>query len=429
MPIVVYMVISLTYISFSDRWLATVVSDEDTYVRLQTYKGWVFVLATALLLYVMISRMVRSLTEEIENNYNQKQKLEAVLRGMGEGVFVTDKNGRIVMVNSEMEKLFGYREDELVGRVYNEKLRFVSEKTGNKIFDISSTRFGKGMVKKSDEPALLIRKDGKKVPVDGVEAPYVDSACNILGGVGIFRDVTEERSLSKLKSDFVSLAGHQLRSPLTGIKWFVELLLEGKKVIPLDEMVDYIGKIGKSNQRLIELVNDLLSVNRIESSKLSELARGKSVSLKHLIAESVLETSMLMTEKRIKIGGVEDIDDKLRIMGDETQLIQAFMNVINNAVKYSPEGGEVEIVVRRKRNKVTVIVSDCGVGIPKRQIKKVFEKFYRADNVVKSTSGSGLGLYVVKSIVEAHKGAVRIESVEGEGTKVYVELPIMYNKK
>ena len=196
-----------------------------------------------------------------------------------------------------------------------------------------------------------------------------------------------------------------------------------------DEVTEYIKKIGESNQRLIELVNDLLGVSRIESGALEERMRKRSMKLKTVLSGALVEVDLLAKEKRTIIEGIKEVDERIELRGDETQMVQVFANILNNAVRYSPEGSRVIIGVKRKRSRVVVLVEDNGMGIPKRQMKRLFEKFFRGDNVAKGAVGSGLGLYVVKRLLEAHGGKIRIESKEGKGTKVYVELPIMYNEK
>ena len=426
-PIVVYIVVSVLWIMFSDKALAIIVPDQNAYIRAQTAKGWFFVLASSVLLYVLIKQKVDELVDQVEENFRQRQKFEAVLRGMGEAVFVSDESRRIIMVNEAMEKLSGYKEKELIGYVYSDKLHFVSEKTGKELFGIPESIHKKGKAANPEEPGILIRKNGTRVAVDGIGAPYKDSAGRVMGGVGVIRDVTKAREIDKMKSDFVSLASHQLRSPLTGIKWFVELFLEGYEKMKREEMVDYVKKIGGSNQRLIDLVSDLLSVSRIESGKMKDIRDVKTYSLKDILRDSVVEIELLLKEKGARVVGVEEVDEDIKIKGDRTQLVQVFSNLFNNAVKFSPDGSKVFVEVTKNNKWINVTIQDRGVGIPKNQMKRLFEKFFRADNVSKHIPGSGLGLYVVKRLLESHGGKVSIESSVGKGTKVYVGLPIMYN--
>jgi len=426
-PVLVYFVVSVVWILFSDNLLTVLIADQEEYVRAQTIKGWLFVVASSFLLYAMIKKLVMALLIQTDESNRQKQKLEVILRSTGEGVFVTDKNRRILMVNKAMERISGFAEDELLGRVYNEKLRFVSEKTGKEMLEIPRIIHGKGVAAVPEEPGMLIRKDGKKVPVDGIGSPYKDEYSRVIGGIGVIRDVSADRWRERMKNDFVSLASHQLKSPLTGIKWFVELMAEKCQELEREQMLEYIHKIGDSNQHLIDLVGDLLSVSRVESEKAREKRRVTNIKLKTLLIEAVEEVKMLTEEKKVTIEGVDAMSEKIMLKGDKTQLLQVFSNVVNNAVKFSHDGGVVGVSVKTKGKRVVVCVSDKGIGIPRRQLKKVSEKFFRADNASKISTGSGLGLYIVTRLLEIHGGSFRIESEENRGTKVYVELPIMYN--
>jgi len=423
------MLVSVVWIMFSDKWLALFVPNQEAYVVAQTIKGWFFVLASSLLLYVLIKQGVDDLVDQLEENYQQSRKLEAVLRGIGDAVFVTDERKRILMVNEAMEKLSGFKEKELVGTVYSEKLCFVSEETGKKLFSAPRSVYVGSKEVKPKEPGVLIRKNGERVAIDGVGSPYKDSSGRVLGGVGVVRDVSKERDLDKMKSDFVSLASHQLRSPLTGIKWIVELLLESIEKMSKSEVANYVKKIEGSNQKLIDLVNDLLSVSRIESGKMKQAEKIVSLNLKELLLESIEEVRLLLKEKKSKIVGISVVDDKIVLRGDKTQLVQIFANLLNNAVKFSANKSEVRIKVNKDDSWVNITIEDSGVGIPKKEVGKLFGKFFRGTNVAKHISGSGLGLYVVKRLLETQGGKIRIESIERKGTKVYVGLPIMYNKK
>ncbi len=372
--------------------------------------------------------VIRDITErkktELELKKNEEQ-LSTILRDMGDGVFVLDNDRNVVIANKRLEQITKYSAKEIVGKKYDKVLSFVSEKTGKSIFKLDQ-------VNKKDESlifgdGLLISKDGKKVPVEGVYTSLKALPKVSLGGVGIIRDVTKEREAEKIKSEFASLAGHQLRTPLTGIKWFVELLRSNIERISKDEVVKYAEKIEESNERLISLVNDLLQSTRLDSGKVITLMT--KINLRNVIEDAANDQLFLIKDKKIKIGGLDDISKEIFIEGDKTQLIQVFGNLINNAVKYSTIGSTIIIkVIKRSKSKILVAIIDKGVGIPKNQQSKIFEKFFRANNVVNSFSGSGLGLYMVKRMLENNHGRIWINSIENKGTKVFVELPLERKK-
>lgn len=250
-----------------------------------------------------------------------------------------------------------------------------------------------------------------------------------MGGVIVGRNATQERSIDRMRTDFISLASHQLRTPLTGIKWFVELIIDQVDKLKKDDLVNYVKRIKESNERLINLVNDLLQVSRIESGKL-KILMVKDIGIRAILEKAIDDQMGLIEEQKIKIYGVDKIPKDICMEGDETQLIQIFGNIINNSIKYSPSGSRIDIkIAKRLKKKIVFVVIDHGVGIPENQKKKLFQRFFRGDNVSKDVPGSGLGLYVVKSMLENHGGKIWIKSVEGKGTKVFVELPISIMRK
>jgi len=358
----------------------------------------------------------------------EKQKQEAILRGIGDAVVVLDNENKIILVNKAAEKLTEYKDTDLLGSLLGDKIKFISES-----WDAGVGK--KQKVVNNDEEAVLLNTDTylltklqNKIFVGGVKSVIKDLSGSKIGSVFVFRDVTDERELNRIKTEFVSVASHQLRTPLTGIKWFVDLLMMNINDISKDEILDYIRKIGDSNDRLISLINDLLYVSRIEGGKLRLLDTHR-VSIYTILDYSVKDQEAIRKEKNISIVGLDKIPEGLVLEGDETQLIQIFSNLIGNSIKYSPNNTDVTVSVNKKNESLVVTVTDSGVGILSSQEDKVFQKFFRGDNVVKSTSGTGLGLYVVKNLVENHKGKIWFVSKPGIRTSFSVELPCVSGKK
>ena len=352
----------------------------------------------------------------------EKRKLEAILRDMGDAVFVTDDNKKIILANRTMESLFGLTEKEMLGKSIDEELALSYETTGEKPIDLFDIVFNKKKQAKPVETLIVKNKNGTIVSVDGNASPIVDENMKLVGTIWVLRDVSKERELQKMRTDFISLASHQLRTPLTGIKWFVELLDENASKMPMDKVLEYIRKIGDSNNRMIDLVNDLMTTSRADGGKL-EKDTGK-YKVKDLLQQAVDEQGRIFLDKNIKIEGISQISIDIVIDADMVQMVQVFGNLLNNAASYSPSGSRIEVGAETKLSKVQIFVRDHGVGIPLSQQKKVFEKFFRADNISKTIPGSGLGLYVAKSMVESHGGKIWFESKENLGTTFFVELPI-----
>ncbi len=276
-----------------------------------------------------------------------------------------------------------------------------------KTIELSEVEYGENFLHLLYAPILMLR----------------DSDNEVIGYVLLIEDVTRERKIDRAKTEFVSLASHQLRTPLAGIKWFIELLIKGKAGKLSKKAVDYLRQISVSNERMIKLVRDLLDISRIETGKKFEINRQKLV-INDILEASLNETFSLAKERKVEIAR-EKTDGSFQLWIDPDKIKQVLDNLISNAIKYTPEGGMIKISCRKEKNKVIFSVKDNGVGIPKHQQKRIFEKFFRADNAVsKETDGNGLGLYIAKAIVEAHNGKIWFESEENKGTTFYFSLLI-----
>lgn len=352
----------------------------------------------------------------------EKQKIEAILRDMGDAVFVTDKDRKITMTNKAMEFLFGLSERDMIGKNIEEVLILSYESSGEKPVDIIENVFEKKIPARPLESLVLNKNNGARLLIDGIASPIVGEQRELVGTVWVFRDVTREREIDKMKTDFISLASHQLRAPLTGIKWFVEMLETDTANIAPEKIQEFIKKIGISNNRLIVLVNDLLNTSRIESGRI--IRDITKCSVKALLLQATEIQTKVLQDKNIEITGLDSVVDDLCVEVDAVQLVQVFGNLFHNAATYSPAGSTIEVRADRVGNRVKISVKDHGVGIPAAQQSLMFSKFFRADNVAKTTPGSGLGLYVAKSIVEGHGGKIWFESAENVGTTFFVELPL-----
>ncbi len=238
--------------------------------------------------------------------------------------------------------------------------------------------------------------------------------------IGAISDITERKHAEQLKSDFVSFVTHQLRTPLSGIKWMLELAMDSKE-IP-EEMESFIEDARVATDRLVGLVNDLLDISRLEQGRV-QIAR-QSVDLDGLTREAVGEMTPLLLEKKQALS-IQAADDLPQPSADIQLIRQAILNLISNASKYTPAGGEIKIRISRENDRVRWAVKDTGIGIPKADIGKLFGKFYRAENaLVVATEGTGLGLYLVRLIIERFGGNVRCESEEGIGSTFLFDLPI-----
>lgn len=241
----------------------------------------------------------------------------------------------------------------------------------------------------------------------------------------IFSKKNKKKSLEEqLKTDFITLSSHQLRTPLSAVKWFTEILLKQRAGKLNKKQVDYLDEIYRSNERAISLVNDLLQVSRVEEGKLHlDLVKVDLTSL----LEEVIGANKLSLESNQLSFHYEIVEGPLPLVNiDKTKIKRVFQNLLSNAISYSARGGHIDIVLKKNKKEIIFSVADSGIGIPKDQQEKLFDKFFRGSNAAKiQPNGTGLGLFIAKSLVEAHKGRIWFESTEGKGTTFYFSLPIV----
>jgi PAS domain S-box-containing protein len=362
-----------------------------------------------------------------------------LLGSIGDGVFAVDMDQKIIVFNPVAEALSGYTKAEVIGKHYEETLKFVFEDKGepnNSFVGIALS----GVKTEMANHTVLITKDKQRVPVSDSAAPVRDSKGNVIGAVIVFRDVTKEREVDRAKTEFVSLASHQLRTPLTAIGWYTEMLLDGDAGKITTAQKKYLKEIADGNARMVELVNALLNVSRIELGTFA--VDPEAIDLKELAASVLAELKpVIKTRKQTFTVTTDKALPPLQADPKLTRMI--LQNLLSNAGKYTPEGGEIHLLIepgfkakayaKRKlqQDSIVISVTDNGYGIPKDQQPKIFEKLFRADNVKeKDTDGTGLGLYIIKSIVDQVGGEiwftspVNAKSKENPGTTFYVALPL-----
>ena len=353
---------------------------------------------------------------------------EAILSSIGDAAFACDKQGIITLFNKMAEEVTGINKKDALGINYDQVIVFINEKTGKPAYDFISDAIKRKKKTAMEMKTLLLRKDGKKIPVEDSAAPIIDSNGAVTGCIVVFRDVTKERSIDRAKTELVSLSSHQLRTPLTAIGWYVELLQSKAYGILTDEQQKLTKEIREAHKRMTTLINSLLNVSRIEMGTFA-------VEPKSSDTEGVLKTTLELIEHQIdekKLILKVNYDKKLgNFKADPKILGVIFQNLISNAVKYTPVGGKIEINIQKHKH-LEITVSDTGMGIPKYQQSRVFTKLFRADNANNvDPNGTGLGLYIVYEIVKASGGTIWFESVEGKGSTFYVRYPLsgMTNKK
>jgi signal transduction histidine kinase len=267
---------------------------------------------------------------------------------------------------------------------------------------------------------FYVRKDGSKFPAEVTVTPVVLNE-KLIGTIEVFRDITKEMEIDRAKSELLSLASHQLRTPLSTISWYAEALLKEYTGAVSVMQKNYLDQIYRTVHKMIRLVNDFLNVSRIELGTLP--ADPEPVNLAEIAKSAIDELGAMIKEKRVKVN--QNYAEQIPIINaDPNHMRMIFQNLLTNAVKYTETDGEIWVEILTEQERVVIKVIDTGCGIPKSQQSKIFTKLFRADNVKgEDTEGTGLGLYIVKSIVTQANGEIWFKSEEGKGSIFYIALP------
>ena len=370
--------------------------------------------------------------EDVEKEKNrvieEKAKVETILTSIGDGVFVVDTNLKVLVFNKVAEEISGYTAKEVIGRKYEDTLKFVFEKDGQPNDRFIKETITAGEPRPMKNHTLLIRKDDSTVPVADSAAPLKDNTGNVIGCVVVFRDVTKEREVDKAKTEFVSLASHQLRTPLSAINWYAEILIAGDAGKLSAEQKKYLNEIYQGNQRMVSLVNALLNTSRIDLGTFA--VEPEPISFVEIADSVIKELTPQIEQKKQRLTKEYDKDVPTTIEADPKLVRIVFQNLLSNAVKYTPDEGTVTLKLDKQDSNLLIRIIDTGYGIPKKQQPEIFQKLFRADNVrEKDTEGTGLGLYIVRAIVEKSGGTIRFESEENKGTTFFVTIPLSGMKR
>lgn len=369
-----------------------------------------------------------------QNETIQADKIhdDAIINSVGDALIITDKDGKVVQMNKNAEELTSLLMEDSRGKSLSQVLPIL-DMNGNVV-----SMENRPMTEVFNKKEKVIRdiifmhpKRGKLI--FNLTATPVLLWGNIIGVIDLLRDVTEEKAIDRMKTDFISLASHQLRTPLTSISWYCEMLLSGDAGQTTDEQTKFVQEVYDGSQRMVKLVNALLNVSRIEAG--TYMISPESVNVAHLTRCILNESRPQIDEKKLTVNlEKEEIPD---MQLDPNLMTIILQNLLTNSIKYTREGGSINIylkIVKKgtvmkesiiDQDSLLIQIEDNGIGVPYSQKNQVFQKMFRADNARKASSdGNGLGLYQTSSLIVHAKGKIWFESEEDKGTTFFVLLPL-----
>ncbi|WP_243374723.1 ATP-binding protein [Geotalea sp. SG265] len=353
-----------------------------------------------------LAAVMNDMSERIETQLTsivaERNRLDTILRGMGEGLMVTDAQGIVTLVNPAFRRMFSIREDVE----------------------------GKPLLEVSRQPALHAAY--RKTMADGIErqeemsmsgekdcyilthwVPLLDGD-RLTGVVAVFHDITDLKKLAATRRDFVANVSHELRTPVSVIQGYAETLLGGALESDPDRARRFIQVIHNHGERLSSLIADLLALSELESGKV--LLDPRPLSLKSAVKQAVTLLSQKAADKGIGLDA-ETIGDRHMVLADKGKLDQVLVNLLDNAIKYTPDNGTVTVTAEDDGEMLKISVTDTGLGIPAKDLPRIFERFYRVDEArSRDKGGTGLGLSIVKHIVQSHGGTIWVTSTPGKGS-------------
>ena len=338
----------------------------------------------------------------------KRKELEAILCSIGDGVVVVDSHSNLIMINPVACRIFGATASSvgqpLSALAWDEEMVAICEDAMQQDDDSSLTR----------EIALHIAGNGREVVYEALSSPLAGELGINRGAVVILRNVTRQKELEQLQSNFVSVVSHELKTPLHSIKGFVDIILMGKTGELNETQRDFLETTQEQTRHLQNIINDLLDFTQFESGRIRLYL--ESVSLTELIGEVIAKMRPLADEAEITLSG-DTLPDLPHVHADRTRLLQVLTNLIDNAIKFTPPRANVSIEAIDDDTQVQIRVSDTGIGVPPSERDKIFDRFYQIDSsTTRAYRGTGLGLAISKYIVEAHRGLIWMENNDPQGS-------------
>jgi two-component system sensor histidine kinase VicK len=355
----------------------------------------------------MFNYLSDRLKTTLDETGNEKNKLDTILTNMTDGIIAVTSTGEIIHTNPAVNNIFSITKEDME----------------NKSFDDIAEKLNWGInhedLFNDNEKANNILVINDLIIKTNVVLFGNEKSENV-GAIIVLQDVTEQERLDRMRKEFVANVSHELRTPLTTIKSYTETLLDGA-MENKEYTINFLKVIDSESERMTRLVKDLLQLSRLDYDNIQW--NMKKINIYKIVSECVYRMNITAKQKNqiLEFNSELDIPE---ILGDKDRIEQVIVNILSNAIKYTPENGKVEVNLSLEEDSIIVKVADNGIGIPKEDLPRLFERFYRVDKArSRMLGGTGLGLSIARQIVEAHKGKIKIQSEYGHGTQVFISLP------
>lgn len=362
----------------------------------------------------------------LSETITEKNKFEAILQNIDNGVFAVDWDGKLILYNRAAERITGLAASDVIGRYCEEVLYVVDTKGNVQSADIPLAE-ALAHDKEVSIPFCYLKVGRKKIASSITYNPIKGIKDDLVLGICVFKDLRKQEELERMKNDFVAMAAHELRTPLTSIRGYLSILDEELTDID-DEYKEFIKRAIVSSTQLDTLVKNILSVSKIERGKIS--LTFESFSVQEFLDGIIPNFDERLKAKKLTLK-VKMADKIETICGDREKLQEVLINFVSNAISYTPDGGSIKLEVLKKNDMAEFRVTDTGIGLGPQERKRLFRKFSRIKN--QSTSqikGTGLGLYISKLIIDMHKGKIGVESKGlSKGSSFYFRVPINCKNK
>ena len=381
----------------------------------------IFVVVSLAIAFIadQLEQSKRDLQASLQAERESQARIRAITDGVNEALVLVSPDGRVLDTNRRFVELFGAPTERIVGQRLAD-IRTLFDQVFAEADELYELALATSADAEQDRERLVVQNWPQARELQLYSTPVRDQE-GFLGRLFVFRDVTHEREVDRMKTEFVSLVSHELRTPLTSIKGFTEMVLDGDAGEINEEVEEYLGIVFSNAERLVALVNDLLDLSRVESGRIQ--LKSEPVDLNEIVKTVVATMQQKVREKDQSLS--VDVDPAATsVVGDKDKLVQVLTNYVSNAYKYTQAGGDIRIEISTQGDLARVAVIDNGFGISPEDQEQLFTRFYRVDNsMTREVGGTGLGLSIVKQLIELMGGEVSVESALGSGSTFAFTVP------